>query len=115
MWSLTRSLAAAQREAAQRVAAGRRFSLRLPVVGTVQVPPPEQLAFYGVLAGFAALELIDWPVAVAMGVGSAVVSRHLADLEAREADLEAREADLESKVEAARKPARKSAPRKRPG
>ena len=32
-------------------------------------------------------ELIDWPVALAMGVGSALVSRHLSDLEAREDEL----------------------------
>ena len=121
MLSMTRSLVAAQQDAARRVAAGRRFSVRLPLVGTVQLPPPDQLAFYGVLVGLAALELIDWPVAVAMGVGSAVISRQLSDVEAREADLEAREADLEQIVRATpRKPAMKtpaptgSAPATRP-
>jgi len=98
MLSKARSLVAAQQDAARRVAAGRRFSVRLPVLGTVQLPPPDQLAFFGVLAGLAALELIDWPVAVAMGVGSAVVSRHLSDVEAREAELETREAALEEEV-----------------
>ena len=58
--------------------------MRLPLVGTVRVPPPDQLAFYGVLGGLAVLELIDWPVALAMGLGSALVARHFSELEQRE-------------------------------
>jgi Ca2+-transporting ATPase len=61
------------------VAEARRFSLRLPLIGSVRVPPPDQLAFFGVLGGLVVLELIDWPVAVAIGIGSAVVSRQLSD------------------------------------
>ena len=67
MFAMTRSLMSAQRDASKRVAEARRFSVRLPLVGTVRVPPPDQLAFYGVLGGLAVLELIDWPVALAMG------------------------------------------------
>ena len=58
-----------------------------PLVGTVRVLPPDQLAFYGVLGGLAVLELIDWPVALAMGIGSAVVARHLSALEEREEEV----------------------------
>jgi len=89
MLSMTRSLLSAQRDASRRVAEAQKFSIRLPFIGPVRVPPPDQLAFYGVLGGLAALELIDWPVALAMALGSAVVSRHLTDLEEREEDLEA--------------------------
>jgi cation-transporting P-type ATPase I len=89
MLSMTRSLVAAQRDASRRVAEARKFSVRLPLIGAVRVPPPDQLAFYAVLGGLAALELIDWPLAVAMGIGSAVLSRHLTDLERREANVEA--------------------------
>ena len=88
MFATTRSLMSAQREASKRVAEARRFSVRLPLVGTVRVPPPDQLAFYGVLGGLAVLELIDWPVAVAMGLGSALVARHFSELEQREEHLE---------------------------
>lgn len=88
MLSMTRSLVAAQRDASRRVAEARKFSIRLPLIGTVAVPPPDQLAFYAVLGGLAALELIDWPLAVAMGIGSAVVARQLNDLEKRETVLE---------------------------
>ena len=84
MFSMTRSLIAAQRDASRRVAEARTFSVRLPFVGAVRVPPPDQLAFYGVLGGLVVHELIDWPVALAMGIGQAVVARHISDLEARE-------------------------------
>ena len=84
---LTEKLAAAQREARRQVAEGEVYSVSLPVVGRVPVPSPRQLAIYAALGGLAALEIIDWPVAVAMGVGSALVSRQLSDLEAREEEL----------------------------
>jgi cation-transporting P-type ATPase I len=87
MFAMTRSLMSAQRDASKRVAEARRFSVRLPLVGTVRVPPPDQLAFYGVLGGLAVLELIDWPVALAMGLGSALVARHFSELEQREEQL----------------------------
>ncbi len=83
----TKSLLEAQRDASRKVAQGKKYSVDLPILGRVMVPPPEQLAIYAALGGLAVLELIDWPVALAMGVGSALVSRHLSDLEAREAEL----------------------------
>jgi hypothetical protein len=58
------------------VRAADRFALQLPVVGRVPIPRPDQLAFYGALAGLVAVELVDWPVAVAIGVGHALVSGH---------------------------------------
>ncbi|NIH81445.1 hypothetical protein [Amycolatopsis viridis] len=39
------------------------------------LPPPRQLAYWGGLGVLAAVELIEWPVAVAIGVGTAVASR----------------------------------------
>ena len=112
---------AAQRDASRRVAEARKFSVRLPVVGTVAVPPPDQLAFYAVLGGLAVVELIDWPVAVAMGVGSAVVTRHLTELEKREASAQP-EASAQAvapappakKAAASRAPAKKTPARKVP-
>jgi cation-transporting ATPase I len=80
-------LIAAQREASKEVAEGRVYSVELPIVGRVPVPSPRQLAIYAALGGLAAIEIIDWPVAVAMGVGSALVSRKISDLETREEEL----------------------------
>lgn len=62
------------REVARLVREADRFALQLPVVGRVPIPRPDQLAFYGALAGLVAAELVDWPVAVAIGVGHALVS-----------------------------------------
>ena len=83
----TKSLLAAQRDASQKVARGKTYSVDLPIVGRVLVPPPAHPAIYAALGGLAVLELIDWPVALAMGVGSALVTRHLSELEAREDEL----------------------------
>jgi hypothetical protein len=62
------------RDVARLVREADRFALQLPVVGRVPIPRPDQLAFYGALAGLVAAELVDWPVAVAIGVGHALVS-----------------------------------------
>lgn len=79
-----KGLLEAQRDASRKVAQGKKYSVDLPIIGRVPLPPPEQLAIYAALGGLAVLELIDWPVALAMGVGSALVSRHLSELEVRE-------------------------------
>jgi hypothetical protein len=62
------------RDTAQRVREADRFALQLPVVGRVPFPRPDQLAFYGALAALVAVELVEWPVAVAIGAGHALVS-----------------------------------------
>lgn len=101
---LTDKLMAAQREARQQVAEGEVYSVQLPIVGRIPVPSPRQLGLYAALGGLAALEVIDWPVALAMGVGSALVSRKLSDLEHREDEL--------AEEIAAKAPARKTAAKK---
>ena len=117
MFAMTRSLVSAQRDASRRVAEARRFAIRLPLVGTVHVPPPDQLAFYGVLGGLAVLELIDWPVALAMGLGSALVARHFSELEEREEQLRAAPIAPVTPIKAVAPvpaPARKAAVKKAP-
>ena len=120
---LTDKLIAAQRQASERVKQGKSYSVSLPIVGRVPVPSPEQLAIYAALGGLAVLELIDWPVALAMGVGSAVVARHLSDLDAREKELaEAIEPERPApaakaaapKAPAAKAPAKKAPAKKAP-
>lgn len=80
-------LRAAQREARREVAEGEVYSVDLPIIGRVPVPSPRQMAIYAALGGLAAIEVIDWPVALAMGVGSALISRQMSGLEAREEEL----------------------------
>ncbi|MGE5695940.1 MAG: hypothetical protein ACM4D3_12115 [Candidatus Sericytochromatia bacterium] len=65
-----------RRSAAQRVREAETVAVTLPVVGRVRIPRPEQLVYYGALAGLAALEIIDWPIALAIGAGHALASNH---------------------------------------
>ncbi len=62
------------REAVAHVREGETFAVELPVIGRVNVPRPEQLAYYGGLAMLAAFELIDWPVAVVVAAGHLLAS-----------------------------------------
>jgi len=41
----------------------------LPALGTVRLPPPETLAWFGGLAVLGVLGVMEWPVAVAIGAG----------------------------------------------
>jgi hypothetical protein len=65
-----------QREALEHIRAGESFAINLPVVGQVQIPRPEQLAYYSGLAALAAFELIDWPVAIVVAAGHILASNH---------------------------------------
>ncbi|MBV9088452.1 MAG: hypothetical protein JO044_00890 [Mycobacteriaceae bacterium] len=60
------------RGAVERIRAAESFAVNLPVVGHVRIPRPEQLAYYGALAALAAVELIDWPIALVLGAGHAL-------------------------------------------
>jgi hypothetical protein len=43
--------------------------LHLPVVGDVGLPPVSEVAFYGGVVVLAAVGLVEWPVAILLGVG----------------------------------------------
>jgi hypothetical protein len=45
-------------------------------IGTVRVPRPERLAFYGGIAVLAALGVLDWPLALVIGVGHLLAEDH---------------------------------------
>jgi hypothetical protein len=49
-----------------------RFAIQLPVVGRVPIPRPDQLAFYGTLGALVIVEMVDWPVALAIGAAHAI-------------------------------------------
>jgi hypothetical protein len=65
-----------QREAVQKIREGETFVVNLPVMGQMEIPRPEQLAYFGGLAALAALELIDWPVALVIAAGHLLASNH---------------------------------------
>ena len=62
------------RSAVERVRDAETFAVTLPVVGQVRIPRPDQLAYYVALAGLAALEIIDWPIALVIGAGHALAA-----------------------------------------
>ncbi|MCO5994281.1 hypothetical protein [Actinoallomurus rhizosphaericola] len=43
--------------------------VELPVLGQVMLPRPEKLVYYAGLGVLTALELVEWPVALAIGAG----------------------------------------------
>jgi hypothetical protein len=52
----------------------------LPVVGRVTLPSTEQLAFIGGVGALAVAGVIEWPVAVAVGVGHTLVQNRQSKL-----------------------------------
>jgi len=62
------------RSAVERVRDAETFAVTLPVGGQVRIPRPDQLAYYVALAGLAALEIIDWPIALVIGAGHALAA-----------------------------------------
>jgi hypothetical protein len=65
-----------QAEAVAHIREGETFFVNLPVVGKVEIPRPDQLAYFGGLAALAAFELIDWPVALVIAAGHFLASNH---------------------------------------
>jgi hypothetical protein len=60
---------ATQRSAVSKVREAESFAMNLPVLGRIGIPRPDQLAYYGGLALLAAIEIIDWPIALIIGAG----------------------------------------------
>jgi hypothetical protein len=62
----------AKRAAEQVTRCGR---LELPLVGSVPMPPADQLAFLGGVATLVALGVVEWPVAVLLGAGHVLATQ----------------------------------------
>jgi hypothetical protein len=85
-------------------------------VNTVQssLPPVERLAYYAGLGALAALGIIEWPVAAAIGAGTLLARRalrrdaHEHEHEHEHEDERGRERREEGAVASRRKPARAS-------
>jgi hypothetical protein len=55
--------------AVDQVRHAEAFTLNVPGLGRIPIPRPEQLAYYGTLAALAAIEVIDWPIALIIAAG----------------------------------------------
>ena len=58
-----------------RALQGNSVNFPLPVLGTVRLPPMDSLVWLGGLATLAAVGLVEWPVAAAIGVGHLLVQQ----------------------------------------
>jgi hypothetical protein len=59
----------------------RGFTVSLPIVGQVSVPPPPHLVWYAGVATLVALECLEWPVALVLATGKVLAdNRHSAVL-----------------------------------
>ncbi|KAA0107899.1 hypothetical protein [Mycolicibacterium sp. P1-5] len=68
--------ASRQRSAVKRIREGEHFSVTLPILGSVKLPRPEELAYYGALTALAAAEIIEWPIALILATGHALANNH---------------------------------------
>ncbi len=67
----------AARRAAARVIEKHSLTVTLPDdLGTVRLPEPERLAYYGGIAALAAFGILEWPVAVVLGIGHLLAEDH---------------------------------------
>lgn len=76
----TNSQAARRKQRPSRSSASRSGSSRsvmtLPVLHSrVHLPAPEDVAYYGAIGLLAALEIVEWPVAVIIAGGHLLASR----------------------------------------
>ena len=63
--------------AAERAAQRNSTHLELPVIGMVHLPAKEDLVFIGGVTAMAAVGLLEWPVAVLLGIGHTLsTNRH---------------------------------------
>ena len=52
----------------------------IPMVGQVAVPPPDKLAYYAGLGVLAALQVIEWPLALVITAGHVLADQHMSRL-----------------------------------
>jgi hypothetical protein len=64
--------------AARRIREADSVAVKLPLVGEARIPRlrPERVAYYGTLAVLAAAEIIEWPIALVLGVGHVLADNH---------------------------------------
>ncbi|WCN81555.1 hypothetical protein [Micromonospora sp. LH3U1] len=54
--------------------------VELPMLGEVAVPPPDRVAYYAGLGVLAALQVIEWPLALVITAGHLLADQHLSGL-----------------------------------
>lgn len=54
--------------------------VQVPLLGELAVPPADKIAYYGGLGLLAALQIIEWPVALMITAGHLLADQHLSGL-----------------------------------
>ncbi|MGI5524697.1 hypothetical protein ACQEUX_27700 [Micromonospora sp. CA-259024] len=54
--------------------------VELPMLGEVAVPPPDKVAYYAGLGVLAALQVIEWPIALVVTAGHLLADQHFSGL-----------------------------------
>lgn len=62
--------------ASDRIRRVESISVDVPMIGEVHLPRPAHLAFYGGLGALAVLQLVEWPMALVLGIGHALSQDH---------------------------------------
>lgn len=71
---VTDSGASAGQRAAERATDQNSLRVTAPLIGTVDLPPTEQLAYFGGLGLLAAVGMLEWPVALTLVAGHLLAS-----------------------------------------
>jgi hypothetical protein len=61
---------------AERIRNEDTVAVNLPILGKTRLPRADTLAYYGGVAALAAFEIIEWPVALVLGVGHVLAENH---------------------------------------
>jgi len=65
-----------RRDAAQAAVRHNSIEVHVPVLGRLDLPPPDHLAWYAAVGALAVLEVIEWPVAAVLCLGKALSDTH---------------------------------------
>jgi hypothetical protein len=60
--------------AAEQAVRRDNVHLEMPIVGTLRLPAPDELAFIGGVAVLVMIGVVEWPVGLALGVGHALAT-----------------------------------------
>jgi hypothetical protein len=61
-------------QAAQKATGANSVRVNVPLIGTVTLPPTDELAFVGGIALLTALDIIEWPVGLVLTAGHLLAS-----------------------------------------
>lgn len=67
--------ATARPRPSERIRGAGSLDLRLPMIGHVRIPRASHVAFYGGLAGLAALQILEWPMTLMLVAAHALTEQ----------------------------------------